>query len=214
MSLAQRSGLGLSAALLLCTLATPARAEITVQLGLNMGELTGEQAQRDNTFRYGLVLGAGLVGWADNFGIEMDVQYIQKGTSVEVFHDYDKTPDDGVRTVKLDYIEIPILGMLALPLDDDIRLFGSLGVSLAFLVSASQEDDYKAAPDHEDSVWDVIAGFDLGIILGAGAQFDLFALEMRYEWGLLTTESQSFGGYVMNAERYNRSLTLLGSARF
>lgn len=203
-----------AAALMLASL--PAQADDSgfgINLGLNMGDLSGEQVTRDTSFRYGLLVGAMMYAWMENFGIQLELNYVQKGTRYDVFVS-DGLPDDGETKLKFNYIQMPLLALAGMSLDNDLRLFGELGVSFAFLTSAEIEIDYKSEPTHTDDLWETTAGFDMGFILGAGLQMSRAAIGLRYEWGFLTTDSQPIGGFVMNAERYNRSLTLLGSFRF
>ncbi len=178
-----------------------------------MGDLAGDQVKRDTSFRYGLAVGALLYSWTDSFGIQIELDYVQKGTRYDVTTS-DGLPDAGTTTLKFNYLEVPILVMLGFDAGDDMRVFGTAGLALSFLTGAEIEIDYKNTATYNDDLWDSTAGFDMGIILGAGVLWGGLGVELRYDWGLLTTDSQPYGGHVMNEERYNRSLTLLGSARF
>jgi hypothetical protein len=184
------------------------------EIGLSLGDLAGKQMVRDTSFRPGLAIGAYM--FFDFFEVaafQMDLMWVQKGTVYDVFKDFDGLPDDGVTTLKYNYIELPILFNLGLPLDEGWRVFATAGMSIAVLTGAYMDIDYKSAPDHEDDIYDITGGFDMGWILGGGVGMENLSLDVRYEWGTFSTEDALGSGYVVSADRKNRCLMFLLSLR-
>jgi len=185
------------------------------ELGLSLGDLAGKQVQRDTSFRPGVAVGAYMYfDFWQYAAFQMDLMWVQKGTVYDVFKDFDNMADDGEVTLKQNYIELPILFSIGLPLDEEgLRLFATAGLALSFLTGASMEIDYKSEKDLDEDMYESTGGFDFGWILGGGVGLGNFALDVRYEWGTFSTEDALNQGYVVAADRKNRCLMFLLSLR-
>lgn len=145
--------------------------------GINMANVTGDDAPDDTSMRYGLVGGAFLCyKLTDIFAIQPELLYAQKGAKYTA-------DDDTERTMKIDYFEIPLLFKVALPTEGKIKPSLYAGPALGILMSAKDEDE---------DVKDYFKSTDIGILAGAGLGYmmenGMVGLEVRYEVGLATID--------------------------
>ena len=169
---------------------------VGVKGGVGIANLGGEDADSFATdSRTGFV--GGFFVQADvskNFGVRLEGLYTMKGAS-------DSQSGFDV-TVKLDYIEFPILLVAQTPASDAVTLSAFAGPTLGFNVKSEVEVTYlgiSGTADIED-----VAGFEFGLAFGAGASFDMGAwsivLDARYAMGMTTIDDSSDNADVKNQE--------------
>lgn len=179
---------------------SPAHGQVDIEPGvkgaLNLADLRGDDAQfllqdeQDPSRRTGVAVGGfAQVNLDETFGLRPELAYVQKGASAET----EVQPPGGQTqtveaTLRIDYIELPVLGTVALREEGDVRPVLFAGPALAFNVSAEQEleaDGETETADFSDAISDV----DVGLHLGAGADVPTGAgtvtLDARYELGVL-----------------------------
>jgi hypothetical protein len=198
--------------LAVCALALPVAATGQAALGLNAGvtfaTLSGDDVpDNDTDMRTGLLGGASLsfqVG--DIFAIAPGVYYAQKGTKLQTT--FGSVNVDA--TLKLDYIEVPILGIFTVTGADrplGINLF--LGPSIAFEISCKVKAEAAGFADSSDcDDGDELAGerkkLDLGAIFGAGLAFPLssglaLTLNGGLDMGLMSLDDSAEENDVKNS---------------
>lgn len=93
-------------------------------------------------------------------------------------------------TLKLSYIEVPMLFKVNIPMQGQARPFLAVGPAVAFKTSAKGELTYEDATIELDV--DDVKGTDLGMIIGGGVGFPFMnrmaMLEARYDLGLTTID--------------------------
>lgn len=177
-----RSSLLFAAALGLAVSAS-AQTQFYIKGGLNVATFSGEDVDFAETDglrsepRLGAVGGAGvLVPLSPSVGIQVEGLYSQKGI---VFED-EFAPGDYQETTRLDYLEVPAMVRLAVPvgrtLDAGLSVGGYLGVPLRSEVAVDDLGD-EFTNDLETST---DYGGLIGVDLGSGNAY----VEARYSFGL------------------------------
>lgn len=139
-------------------------------LGLVIGDTRSDEPLYDSTPKGGFAAG-GFISFAlgHAFSVEPQLFVVQKGARVNG------------QTIKLHYVEVPVVAALALPKWGDVKPFVYGGPAFGLNVSA------KAAvigrPIDED-ISDDIKGTDVGVTYGGGINIDRLTLEARYTHGL------------------------------
>lgn len=169
-----------------------------VKVGGNLGTLGGEDAelvfstgmQQDVSLdrRTGYAFGAfALIDFAGPFALQPELMYIQKGAKTEMEFSLGGQSTTVTSTMKLDYIQVPLLMKLNLPVAGPVSPNVFAGPNVGFNINASQETEAGGQSDSED-IGDDISGTDYGVTLGAGIDFGLSAgtltVDVRYELGL------------------------------
>ena len=145
------------------------RARIGVMAGVNLATLAGNDVD-DAENRIGALGGLSYVrNWGGATGLEMDILYSAKGVkSVDGSDEF---------TLKLNYIEIPVLLRYDFPSSGAVRPHVSIGPSLAFRASCGAETTSGGASisvdcDGLQEGLDVkLKSLDVGAALGAGLDF-------------------------------------------
>lgn len=154
-----------------------AQTTFGIKGGLSFATLSNKQPDWET--RTGFAAGIALDTRAGPIGIQPELLYIQKGVTG------DGTPSSDAP--KLDYIEVPVLLKLTLPIPA-IQPFVYAGPSIGFRLSC------KVGEIDCDS--DVIKSTDFGAALGGGIRFGGargLTLEGRYLWGLKDINKPSAG---------------------
>jgi hypothetical protein len=150
-----------------------------VKGGVNMGDLSGDDAPDDTSMRNGFMGGA-FVGaeFAEGFGVRLEGLYVMKGATA---------PDDSLTTVdvttKVDYIEFPVLFVASFPSGEKVNLSVFAGPTFAFTVNAEAEAEGYGSED----ISDFVKGFEFGAAFGAGFEYKLSSasiiIDARYSLG-------------------------------
>jgi hypothetical protein len=189
---------GLTAAMLVgAVLFVPAQASaqatsIGVKGGLNTSNV--DLNFPDNTdvptdSLNGLIIG-GFVAKDFNAkaGMIVEFLYARAGTKINFTED-DNT---GTEQVKVDYIQIPVLGRGNFRASDKavIHVFG--GPTFAFKAGDSTKLEVNGIETPLDSSNEPdLKSNDVGLTLGAGFTMSRFTVDMRYTWGLMNINNAS-----------------------
>lgn len=134
--------------------------------GANFANVTGDDVENAST-RTGFHLGAvANIGISDKFGIQPELIYSQQGSKDDEFD----------ITLKLDYLNIPILADITVAQGFSLQAGPQFGIN----INSSAEDDNGNEGDVED-----INSLDLGAAVGAQLKLEsgLF-FQARYNLGL------------------------------
>ena len=141
-------------------------------VGLNLASLTKAD---DSKIRVGLAAGVEAeYGVAENFGITAGLIYSMQGVK-------GKDEISGVKvdeTIKLDYINIPILANYYVTKGLAIKA----GIQPAFKVNAKLKAEAGGVTAEEKI--DNAKGFDFSIPVGISYEYESFVLDARYNFGL------------------------------
>lgn len=161
-----------------------AQFSIGPKLGINISTAAGDDVFDDLESVVGLQFGvAGEVSISEQFAVQPEVLYFQKGSKIDFM---------GVETKTfLNYLEIPILVKGKFGAPDGLQFIATLGPSFGFGLGGKMKmGDEEVDFDFED---DNLSEFDLSLSIGAGAQIpvgpgNLF-LDLRYLLGLTTLDN-------------------------
>lgn len=183
---------------------TPAMGQVDVKpgvrIGFNYASFGGDTDAYAQAFsdaplvsdvstgrRSGYTVGGFLLfDFAGPFALQPELRYIQRGYSVDLTVSGFGQEVSANGTLKLDYIDVPVLARLDIPSAGVTpHVFG--GPTFGFNISAEEETEAAGETETED-VSDSINGTDFGLEVGAGLDFGLGAgtatIDARYGLGL------------------------------
>lgn len=165
----------LTAAMMLASVATFAQnavGQITIQpkVGLNIANVTDAD---DVDARIGLAAGAEFeYGVTDMIGVSAGLVYSMQG--------YKFSEGNYDTTVKLDYLNVPILANVYVAPGLAVKL----GVQPGFKLSSKVKIEGSGTSIEGESDDDGVKGFDLAIPVGVSYQYQNIVLDARYNWGV------------------------------
>lgn len=165
----------LAAAMMLVSVATFAQnavGQITIQpkVGLNIANVTDAD---DVDARIGLAAGAEFeYGVTDMIGVSAGLVYSMQG--------YKFSEGNYDTTVKLDYLNVPILANVYVAPGLAVKL----GVQPGFKLSSKVKIEGSGTSIEGESDDDGVKGFDLAIPVGVSYQYQNIVLDARYNWGV------------------------------
>ena len=165
----------LTAAMMLASVATFAQnavGQITIQpkVGLNIANVTDAD---DADARIGLAAGAEFeYGVTDMIGVSAGLVYSMQG--------YKFSEGNVDTTVKLDYLNVPILANVYVAPGLAVKL----GVQPGFKLSSKVKMEGSGISIEGESDDDGVTGFDLAIPVGVSYQYQNIVLDARYNWGV------------------------------
>ncbi len=148
--------------------------------GINLANITGDDAE-DTTMKMGGVGGVFMCyNITEIFAIQPEVLFSMKGAKYDITI-LDETYE---ATMKLNYIEIPVLFKVNLPTEGKMKPSLYAGPALGILMSANAEVE-----DVSEDIKDDMKGTDIGLLAGAGIGYQmengsLLSFEVRYEVGM------------------------------
>jgi hypothetical protein len=166
--------------------------EIGVKGGLSLAEFSGG----DNAFddaegsRKGLVAGAFLAfPLGGPLSLQPEALFAQKGSAYD-FSDLDTT-------VKLDYVEVPLL--LKARFGVGIRPYVFAGPYVGFRLEATADSDAGEDGLSQSDLEEQTKGTDFGLVGGAGVEVGVFLVEARYARGLAGIATDDIDDDIDNA---------------
>jgi hypothetical protein len=171
-----------------------------VKAGLNMANVTGSDAE-GASMKMGMVGGAYMsYELSKMFVIQPELLYTMKGAKEKSVEEIGGVNVDIETSMKLNYLEIPLLFKVNFPTEGKIKPCLYAGPAFGILISAkakakaSAED---ASAEAEVDIKDLVKSTDFGIIAGAGVGYEMekgmLFLEGRYEIGLTTIDNPPAG---------------------
>lgn len=185
-----------------------------IKAGLNIANLTGDDVE-DTDPKMGLAIGGFLTySINDMFSIQPEILFTMKGMKI----DYEETETDdnweyyakSEGSWKLNYLEIPVLAKLNIPMESSVKPNIFLGPALGINLSATYDMDYEwwekedgviveEGSESEDGDIEDIKGADFGLIFGAGVEFGKITVDARYNLGLTTIDDSEEEADVKNS---------------
>ena len=162
-------------AILWIAIPSPASAQVGVLVGLNSANIKFDpdpdfDSERRTGFVAGLSFNAPI---QDVFSVELDALFSQKGTNFTI-------PGELDGKIKLNYVDIPVLGRINLAGSGPARVHLLIGPSFNFKVSEKLEDEEGEVDEDEDS----FERFETALVIGGGVTVSRFRVDVRYGLGL------------------------------
>jgi hypothetical protein len=185
--------------------------QVGIKGGVAVQKLGGDDVNSDQVEnRTGFVGGAYVQSDVSrNFGVRLETLYFMKGAAAD--------SADVSATIKLDYIEFPLLAVAHVPVSEKARvdIFG--GPTFAFNTGAKFEASLGAASASFD-IGDAIKGFDFGLTFGGGLSFDVgsavVGIDGRYGFSLQSIADSDFlndNGGNGDADVKNKGFAIMAS---
>ncbi|MFA5780064.1 MAG: porin family protein [Elusimicrobiota bacterium] len=155
-----------------------------VKAGINIANWSGDDVEKeDKKSRVGIVAGGFVtIPLNDQFSLQPELLLSMKGVKYEgsfMGESYEST-------VKLTYIEIPVLAKLNIPSEGSVKPNVFLGPSIGMKASAKSEFVFGGVSEESDL--EDVKSLDLGLAIGGGVDIDAGAgkvtLDARYTMGL------------------------------
>jgi len=166
--------------------ATEARAQDRggVRFGYNAATLSTDEEGFDPKVRSGLVVALfSVVPVNGMFAVQPEFVFSQQGAKVEDGSDK--------ATLKIDYIQIPVLGRIRLGAGSPAYLL--VGPSFGFRTRAESEFNGQTQSFKDD-----VKGHDVGIVTGVSVNAGMFVVDGRYTWGLTNIDDTGDIGNTKN----------------
>ena len=161
----------------------------------------------DPTARLGLAGGITYkVGLIAGLSIEPEVMYIQRGAVYEFSLPAGLGGGSGKGTMKLDYIELPVLVKLALPIPI-VSPYIEGGASYGMLISAKLKGE-GGGNSSEVDIKDGMNKSNISALVGVGVELAMLDINARYALGLSKIDKDGV------AKVYNRGIMLTAGIRF
>jgi len=204
-SLSRSLGFGTLLMVLLAFTATPATGQMNgvdfkpgVRAGVDFMTAGGDDAPDDADRRTGFLAGAFVeVEFGGPFALQPELLYTQKGWSREG----DVRGTTITSTVKLDYIEIPVLAKFQLPLGGPFSPSLFAGPAVGFNASAEREVEGGGQSQTND-ISDQVSSTEFGLVFGVGGDFGIGAgtitVDARYNLGLTSVDDTDADASVSN----------------
>lgn len=186
--------------------AVSAQAAIGLRAGLNVSDFSGDDAPENTDPRLGFSGGlfATIPVGASGLFVQPEVIYTQKG----VKSGDDRSGESG--TLKLDYVEVPVLLGYAVPVTQSGLTLGAYaGPAVAFKAGESLEFNSALGGGSLDS--DLFRDIDLGGAAGVTVGAGPFAVDGRYTFGLANALDTEEGDL---SEVRNNVFTIAATYRF
>ncbi len=158
-----------------------------LKAGMNIANLHGKDVKEvigaDLVSKMGFCAG-GFITYNinDMFAIQPELLFTMKGAKIE---------EAGYKeTIKLNYLEIPVLAKLSIPTPGNVKPNLFVGPSLAIKLSAKVKWEEAGESGEEDL--EEVKSTDFGLVFGGGVDFALgqgkLTVDARYTLGLATAD--------------------------
>ena len=163
--------------------AVPAAAQdmpLGVKIGVNVATFSFDEDDfgLEGSSKTGLMAGAFIRRQiSEGFGLQIEGLITQKGAKL------DDTFFDDEFDITINYLEIPVLARYEMPFgtgDTSFHVYG--GPAFALKISDHQELD---GDEIEEDFEQDLKGADVGLAIGAGVDFNMWVVDVRYTFGLM-----------------------------
>jgi len=165
--------------------------------GVNLAKIYGDDVESADTRTAGVGGIFLMYAVSDNFAIQPEVLYSMKGAK-------ESGSEEGVEyssTMKLNYIEIPVLFKLIFPLEGNVTPCIFAGPAVGINLSAKVSSEVLGV-EVEMDVKDQTKSTDFGVVFGGGMAFAAgsgsVVLDARYTLGLTSIDDTEDSGDVKN----------------
>jgi opacity protein-like surface antigen len=161
--------------------------------GLNVAKLVGDDTEGAE-WRYAGVFGGFLCFRVnDILSIQPEALISMKGAKTHEVFDFGAGPERVEGTLKLTYLEFPVLAKVSFPTQIEMKPYIYAG--LAFGIKVGSRVKLEVRDISEEADLDNIKGADLGIVVGAGFDYQVgpgsALFDLRYEAGFVSVDDSS-----------------------
>ena len=184
-----------------------------VLFGINMANFYGDDVSDNAEPRTAYAIGFySTLPINDLLSIRPELFYSMKGMSLKTEYDMNGYKETWESTLKLNYIEVPVLAVVNLT--SLIEIFG--GAYVAYFLNGETEtkwtteyNDITDSGSRTDKIEsEDIQSLDYGIVAGAAVKFGMFRIGARYSVGMATLDTDG------ESDVKNTMIQLLGGIVF
>ena len=186
---------------------------IGIKSGMTISSIYGDFGDAYDP-KAGLVGGGFVTAYvSDYIGLQAEVLYVMKGAraTYQYYDEWGEWYGEYDATFSLDYVEVPLLAKLRIPISSGFSPNVFFGGAVGFNTRAEAAvDEYYYG--REEVKIKGVSTIDLGLIVGAGIDVSLEPLfltgDIRYEIGLLNINDASYWAPCPVADEMNHALIL------
>jgi len=162
-----------------------------LKAGMNIANIHGDNVEDVWDSKIGICAGGFITcSLSDLFAIQPELLFTMKGSKAE---------EAGMKiTMKLNYLEIPVLAKVTIPTPGTVKPSLFVGPSLAIKLSGRAK--VESAGESEEADIEDLKSTDFGLVFGGGVDFALgmgkLTVDARYTLGLTTTREPEDGEEV------------------
>jgi len=171
--------------------------KVGVKGGLNLAKF--KENMRDENFKIGFNFGLfAKMPVSRGFSIQPELLYSSKGSTLKYDGDFGK----GEYRVNLNYVEIPVMGVLNISKNFNLQAGGYVG----YLAKGNVKDmkDDGTVENAVDLKAENFNRFDYGLVGGLGVDIQTFTVGARYDYGLKEIgDNSSLSGQLTGNSKNN-----------
>jgi len=166
-----------------------------LKAGMNIANIHGDNVEDVWDSKIGICAGGFIAcSLSDLFAIQPELLFTMKGAKAE-----EEVLGETMKvTMKLNYLEIPVLAKLSIPIPGTVKPSLFVGPSLAIKLSGKGKVEYAGESEERDI--EDLKSTDFGLVFGGGVDFALgqgkLTVDARYTLGLTTTREPEDGEEV------------------
>ncbi|OUL64053.1 hypothetical protein B8T70_01965 [Flavobacterium sp. AJR] len=197
--------------LIICTLflgvpimAQSQKVKLGVKAGLNIASLNFDESELNSSSKTGFTGGIMVeVPISKNFSLQPELLYSQQGTKVS-FSDSDVTNSNYKSTIKLNYLNIPLI--LKYYVLEGLSIQAGPQIGILLKANNKYQDNFLGYENHDNfNLKGYSSGVDTSLNFGLGYQFkDKFYADARYNISYSNVFKESDVNYFINNDMKNR----------
>ena len=201
--------------IILCTLFLSASAiaqdqkvKLGIKAGLNLATLTFDESELDSSSKAGFTAGVMVeIPMTKKFSIQPEIMYSQQGTKTS-FSDSDVTNSNYESTIKLNYLNIPV--MLKYYVIEGLSVQAGPQIGILLKTNNKYKDNFLGYDNQESfDLKEYSSGIDTSLNVGLGYQFkDKFYTDLRYNISYSNVFKDGDTNHFIDNDMKNRVLQI------
>ncbi len=201
--------------IILCTLFLSASAiaqdqkvKLGIKAGLNLATLTFDESELDSSSKAGFTAGAMVeIPMTKKFSLQPEIMYSQQGTKTS-FSDSDVTNSNYESTIKLNYLNIPV--MLKYYVIEGLSVQAGPQIGILLKANNKYKDNFLGYDNQESfDLKEYSSGIDTSVNVGLGYQFkDKFYTDLRYNISYSNVFKDGDTNHFIDNDMKNRVLQI------
>ena len=201
--------------IILCTLFLSASAiaqdqkvKLGIKAGLNLATLTFDESELDSSSKAGFTAGVMIeIPMTKKFSLQPEILYSQQGTKTS-FSDSDVTNSNYESTIKLNYLNIPV--MLKYYVIEGLSVQAGPQIGILLKANNKYTDNFLGYDNQESfDLKEYSSGIDTSVNVGLGYQFkDKFYTDLRYNISYSNVFKDGDTNHFIDNDMKNRVLQI------
>ena len=201
--------------IILCTLFLSASAiaqdqkvKLGIKAGLNLATLTLDESELDSSSKAGFTAGVMVeIPMTKKFSLQPEIMYSQQGTKTS-FSDSDVTNSNYESTIKLNYLNIPV--MLKYYVKEGLSVQAGPQIGILLKANNKYKDNFLGYDNQESfDLKEYSSGIDTSVNVGLGYQFkDKFYTDLRYNISYSNVFKDGDTNHFIDNDMKNRVLQI------